>query len=354
MYEGNKPYIFISYAHEDKDVVFPIVNELIKNRFRVWYDPKIHPADEWPEEVGTHLINSKLVIVMMSDNYNASVNCRRELYLASDEKIEMFLIYLKNVEISAGFKLSTAGSNSILYYKMGTDEFHEKLIHDEKLNSLDLRMSKEEFNSSNIEYAHEESFIPSVTIAIGVLKHRNCVLMLKRRVDDKGVTWGFPATFIRNTDDIEKRIVKETKAETGITTNFVKHLGKRIHPDTHTITYYCQLEYVDGILENLDDDENEEAKWVPLINYKTYITSDLFSQVEQYLEEDIKVAVAIVINNGKIAIVHRKKAIDTLGYVFPGGNVEADESILEAAERELKEETGLIAKSQKVIGQRIL
>ena len=54
-------------------------------------------------------------------------------------------------------------------------------------------------------------------------------------------------------DDPERRIVKEVKSETALSTKLVKSLGNRVHPQTHTITFYYALEYVSGELINLDE-----------------------------------------------------------------------------------------------------
>ena len=45
-YEGKEPYIFISYAHKDSDRVFPILEELDRRGYRVWYDDGIAPGSE--------------------------------------------------------------------------------------------------------------------------------------------------------------------------------------------------------------------------------------------------------------------------------------------------------------------
>ena len=36
-YEGQEPYIFISYAHKDSNTVLPIIQGLQERGFRVWY-----------------------------------------------------------------------------------------------------------------------------------------------------------------------------------------------------------------------------------------------------------------------------------------------------------------------------
>ena len=37
-YAGDKPYVFISYAHKDIDVVKPVLKRIEKDGIRFWYD----------------------------------------------------------------------------------------------------------------------------------------------------------------------------------------------------------------------------------------------------------------------------------------------------------------------------
>ena len=40
-YEGDKPYIFIRYAHADDDAVLPIVIDMHRRGYNIWYDQGI-------------------------------------------------------------------------------------------------------------------------------------------------------------------------------------------------------------------------------------------------------------------------------------------------------------------------
>jgi ADP-ribose pyrophosphatase YjhB (NUDIX family) len=51
-------------------------------------------------------------------------------------------------------------------------------------------------------------------------------------------------------------------------------------------------------------------------------------------------AAAIIIKNGTLLLIHRKKPGQNY-YILPGGGVELDESFQDACIREVKEETGL-------------
>ncbi|SDX15734.1 ADP-ribose pyrophosphatase YjhB, NUDIX family [Ruegeria halocynthiae] len=54
-------------------------------------------------------------------------------------------------------------------------------------------------------------------------------------------------------------------------------------------------------------------------------------------------ALAVVLHKGQVLLVQRSKQPDAGLWGFPGGHVEWGETVLEAAARELLEETGVIA-----------
>ena len=54
-YRGNEPYVFVSYAHKDKDIVFPEIKRFNDAGFHVWYDEGISPGNEWSDEIAEAL-----------------------------------------------------------------------------------------------------------------------------------------------------------------------------------------------------------------------------------------------------------------------------------------------------------
>lgn len=48
-YNGNEPYIFISYAHKDNNTVYPVIARIQKDGYRAWFDEGIDPGTEWDE-----------------------------------------------------------------------------------------------------------------------------------------------------------------------------------------------------------------------------------------------------------------------------------------------------------------
>lgn len=85
-YEGNKPYIFVSYAHKDSDFVQPIIAELFEKKYRIWYDEGIAPGSEWPKNIADHLNNCKGVIAFVSEASINSKNCENEVVRATEKQ----------------------------------------------------------------------------------------------------------------------------------------------------------------------------------------------------------------------------------------------------------------------------
>ena len=285
-YEGDNPYVFISYAHKDKVLVEPFIGELMNRGYRVWYDDGINLSEEWPESIAEHLYHAESVIFFISTAFCASKNCKRELNFAIDKDKDMFAIFLDNTELSLGMQMQLGTIQSIIYDKSeDLIKNIKKIIVNDVLSKPDLVMSKEEFADFFDIKVVQNTMINQMAIAIGIVKYGDYVLMVKRRKEENDLSWGFPATMLKPQDDIAKRIAKETFAETGIKTNFISILGTRIHPNTKTVTYYCALEYIKGEVENFDEDENADARWVSIKTYRDLITSDLFIKVKEYLED---------------------------------------------------------------------
>ena len=104
-YKGEKPYIFISYAHKDSDRVWPIVARLQLDGYRVWYDEGIDPGTEWDENIASHVKKCGYFIAFLSESYLQSDNCKDELNFARDLEKKQVLVYLEDVELPAGMAL---------------------------------------------------------------------------------------------------------------------------------------------------------------------------------------------------------------------------------------------------------
>ena len=128
-YEGKEPFIFISYAHKDSDVVISFIEELQSRHFRVWYDEGIDPGSEWPETIAEHLMECDLFIVFVSDNSMQSFNVRKEINFALEEGRNILCIHLEDAHMTPGMKLQLNALQSLFFHRYpNREEFFKKLL----------------------------------------------------------------------------------------------------------------------------------------------------------------------------------------------------------------------------------
>ena len=122
-YQGDEPYIFISYSHDDADLVHPEIERFYNDGYNVWYDEGIISGEGWHEIVENALLNSSLLLFFISDKSVASKNVRNEVFLALDENIPVIEIFLEDSELKHGLHLSLTSAPSILKYKLSDEEY---------------------------------------------------------------------------------------------------------------------------------------------------------------------------------------------------------------------------------------
>ena len=126
-YGGDKPFIFISYAHKDAEIVIPIICELQNGGHRIWYDEGIAPGSNWDIYISEQLDASSNVICFLSKAYVRSKNCRDELALSRLKGKPVIIVYLDDVELSPGLKMRYGRIQALFYNNTNRDEFFDKL-----------------------------------------------------------------------------------------------------------------------------------------------------------------------------------------------------------------------------------
>lgn len=76
-YDGKEPYLFVSYAHNDAQMVYPIIEHLALDGYRIWYDDGVHAGEDWLEKVASRLDDSSICLAMLSENSVNSINCKK-------------------------------------------------------------------------------------------------------------------------------------------------------------------------------------------------------------------------------------------------------------------------------------
>ena len=121
-YEGQEKYIFVSYCHKDRAYVFPIIEHLAKDGYRIWYDEGIEPGTEWPEIIAKHLNGAAICIAFVTENSLNSHNCRREINFALLKRKYFISVILEPVQMSLGMEMQLSSAQSIIKYSLPSEE----------------------------------------------------------------------------------------------------------------------------------------------------------------------------------------------------------------------------------------
>ena len=171
-YEGNLPFIFVSYAHKDSREVFDLIEKLAARGYRIWYDEGIEPGSEWPENIANHLLRAEMVLAMITNDSMDSVNCRREINYAMSKGKPLLSVVLEKTEIPAGMELQLSSQQSVLRYNF-TDEnrFLDKIESCSYMDSCKIDPATDipdESNAQNAESTVTEKKKPDIRIAAGL------------------------------------------------------------------------------------------------------------------------------------------------------------------------------------------
>lgn len=173
-YEGNEPYIFISYAHANSPDVMRVVTDMHSRGFRIWYDEGIEVGSEWPECIAEHLSAAHLMLAFISEAYMKSDNCRREMHYALSKRIKVINIFLEPTAMTPGMEMQIGNIFALMKYSMAESVFFDRLYSAPLLNSeafsdaqtVDIPTPAVTADMQNAESGGErESIKPAVTEA---------------------------------------------------------------------------------------------------------------------------------------------------------------------------------------------
>lgn len=121
-YLGNKPYIFVSYAHKDFDIVSKFI-ELLQEKYNVWFDEGIKYGNEWENEIINKLEKCSLFLFLITNNSLESINCRDEIFYARENKLNFInIIFEKDLVLPKDFNFRYGRYQQCLIYKFNNYE----------------------------------------------------------------------------------------------------------------------------------------------------------------------------------------------------------------------------------------
>ena len=117
-YKGEEPYVFVSYSHADKDLVFAEIRWLQDQGFNVWYDATgIGPGSEWNDEIAQAIKGSYRFLYFITPRSVESEHCRHEVNFALEERRAILAVHLEPTDVRPGLRLSLNARQGILKYE---------------------------------------------------------------------------------------------------------------------------------------------------------------------------------------------------------------------------------------------
>jgi len=127
-YKGDDPYIFVCYAHEDKEIVYPEIQWIHEQTVNIWYDEGISAGKNWRAEIGLSLERATRVLFYISEPSLKSDHCNREINFALDEGKEIVPVYLEDVALTPDLKIGLNRVQALHRESVSGDTYRSALL----------------------------------------------------------------------------------------------------------------------------------------------------------------------------------------------------------------------------------
>ena len=122
-YVGDEPYVFVCYAHEDRELVYPEMTWLREQGINIWYDEGISAGENWRAAIGDSLLGCSKFLFYISTRSLNSDHCNREINLALDEAKDVVPVYLEEVGLTSDLMV---GLNRVQALHRNQDESYQR------------------------------------------------------------------------------------------------------------------------------------------------------------------------------------------------------------------------------------
>lgn len=122
-YNGADPYIFVSYAHADREEVYKVLYFLQRQTYRIWYDDGITWGANWSKMLKDKIANAECVMLFSSEAAVNSEFVQDELLDAWTNGKQIFNIQLDDARFIPMFEKRLADNQRI-----SIDSYQEKIV----------------------------------------------------------------------------------------------------------------------------------------------------------------------------------------------------------------------------------
>ena len=126
-YEGDEPYLFVSYSHRDTDEVYPFLKRLELEKFRIWYDDTMETGEDFREELRSKIEGCRAMLLFVSNHAMNSKYCCMEIITAFANKKKILPIYVNEKDVKIPPALDMILTN-LQHVNIGMGEGIEKAV----------------------------------------------------------------------------------------------------------------------------------------------------------------------------------------------------------------------------------
>jgi len=121
------PYVFICYAHDERETVVAQIDWLRAQGFTVWFDEAIEAGSRWSDDLARAVEGCSAFLYFLSPRSVSSRYCLDEVHFALECSRPIVPVEIAPVTLTPGLKLSIGGTHRLFMHKMEPDEFRRKL-----------------------------------------------------------------------------------------------------------------------------------------------------------------------------------------------------------------------------------
>ena len=104
-YNGEKNYIFVSFAYQDGARVFPVLEKLGRIGYRVWYDDRTHKDDYWTEMIADKLVKASICLAFVSQKSIRVHSVRKQINYAVLGNIPTVLVLVDEIQTTLAMRM---------------------------------------------------------------------------------------------------------------------------------------------------------------------------------------------------------------------------------------------------------
>jgi hypothetical protein len=110
----HESYVFVSYAHSDSDIVYPIMEAISAQGYELWYDQGISVSSIWTDEIAHAILGCKCFVIFVTKNAMESGYVRSEAEFALKNGRKVIPIYPEGMDVlPAGLALGLTATQGI-------------------------------------------------------------------------------------------------------------------------------------------------------------------------------------------------------------------------------------------------